>query len=157
MSNSSSNPSPELVINRTFRAPRELVWQAWADPKLMIKWMGPKHHPANHYENDFRPGGAWRSCLASPDGSEVLWLGGKYHELVEPERLVFTFAWDNHPDGSKNEMLVTLTLAEEGTNTRMTLRQTRFTSVEQRDDHGQGWSSSIDRLEELLVSSRAEP
>jgi uncharacterized protein YndB with AHSA1/START domain len=54
--------------------------------------MGPRHHPTRHYENDFRPGGVWRSCLASTDGSEILWLGGHYRELIEPERMVFTFA-----------------------------------------------------------------
>jgi uncharacterized protein YndB with AHSA1/START domain len=150
MNASSSNPSPELVITRTFRAPRELVWQAWTDPMQMIKWMGPKHHPASHYENDLRPGGSWRTRLAATDDREELWLSGIYRELVEPERLVFTFVWDNHPDGTKNEMLVSVTLTEDGPNTKMILHQTQFTSIEQRDDHGHGWSSSIDRLEELL-------
>jgi uncharacterized protein YndB with AHSA1/START domain len=143
--------NPELIITRTLRAPRELVWQAWADPKNMMRWMGPRRHPARHCENDFRPGGAWRSCLASPDGSEVLWLGGKYHELVEPERLVFTFAWDSDDGKPENEMLITITLSEDGPNTKMTLHQTGFRAVEQRDNHNEGWNSAFDRLEEFLA------
>ena len=149
-----SSTSPELVITRTLSAPRALVWKAWADPRQMVQWMGPRFHPASHYENDFRPGGTWRSCLASTADRHELWLGGVYHELVEPERMVFTFRWDGDDGRPTNEMLVTLTFAEDGANTKMTLRQTRFVSTEQRDDHNEGWCSCIDRLEEFVISSK---
>lgn len=155
MSPAPTYSGPELVITRTFRAPRELVWQAWSDPKQMIQWMGPRHHPARHYENDFRPGGTWRSCLKALDGSSDLWLGGVYRELAEPERMVFTFVWDGDDGRPKNEMLITLTLAEDGPGTRMTLHQTLFVSTEQRDDHNGGWDSSLDRLAEFLESKPA--
>lgn len=150
-----TSTSPELVITRTFRAPRKLVWQAWADPKQVVQWMGPRHHPANHYENDFRPKGAWRSRLVAADGSENLWVGGIYHELVEPERMVFTFAWDGDDGKPENEMLITLTFAEDGAGTRMTLHQTGFRAVEQRDGHNEGWNSCFDRFEEFLDSSKS--
>lgn len=155
MSTPTATASPVLVITRTFRAPRKLVWQAWADPKNMVKWMGPRRHPASHYENDFRPGGAWRSRLVAPDGSDTLWVGGNFHELVEPERMVFTFAWDGDDGKPENEMLITLTFAEDGADTKMTLHQTGFRAVEQRDGHNEGWTSCLDRLEEFLGSSRS--
>ena len=44
-----STTQPELTITRIFHAPRELVWKAWADPKQMIQWMGPRSHPAAAY------------------------------------------------------------------------------------------------------------
>jgi len=154
MSTSTTSASPELVITRTFRAPRKLVWQAWADPKNMIQWMGPRHHPASHYENDFRPGGAWRSRLAATDGSEDLWLGGNYRELIEPERMVFTFAWDGDDGKPENEMLITITLAEDVAGTKMTLHQTGFRAVEQRDGHNEGWTSCFDRLDDFLKRDR---
>jgi len=150
MSAPTTNPGPELVITRTFRAPRELVWEAWADPKQMARWMGPRSHPATHYENDFRTGGAWRSRLVATDGSGELWVGGSYHELIEPERMVFTFAWDGDDGKPENEMLIALSFAEEGAGTKMTLRQTGFRSVEQRDGHNGGWTSCFERLEEFL-------
>ena len=146
--------SPELVVTRTFRAPRELVWRAWADPKNMIKWMGPHHHPADHHEGDFRLGGAWRSRLVATEGSEILWVGGTYRELVEPERMVFTFAWDGDDGQPENEMLVTLTLAEDGNDTRLTLHQVQFNSVEQRDGHNEGWCSCLDRLGDFLAAGQ---
>ena len=150
-----SSMGPELVITRTLRAPRNLVWNAWADPKQMVKWMGPKQHPASHYENDLRPGGKWRSCLAAVDGSEELWVGGVYQELIEPERMVFTFAWDGDDGKPENEMLITITLAEEGPSTKLTLHQVRFNSVEQRDRHSEGWNGCLDRLEEFVAAHRS--
>jgi uncharacterized protein YndB with AHSA1/START domain len=152
-----TDTSPELVITRTLRAPRELVWKAWSDPKHLVQWMGPREHPASHVEGDFRPGGKWRSRLTSKDGSGNLWLGGVYREIVEPERVVYTFAWDGDDGKPENEMLITLTFAEEGANkTKMTLRQTLFRSDEQRDGHRGGWNSAFDRLEEFLASQSAK-
>lgn len=150
----STTSSPELVITRILRAPRKLVWQAWADPKQVVQWMGPPHHPADQYENDFRPGGAWRSHLSAKNAGEDLWLGGNYLELIEPERMVFTFAWDGDDGKPENEMLITLTFAEEGAGTKMTLHQTRFKSVEQRDGHNEGWTGCFNRLDEFLASGR---
>lgn len=86
-------PANELVIERVFNAPRELVFQAWTDLEHIPKWFGPKHHPATHVTADLRPGGRWRGCLRSPETGVILWLGGVYREIVPPERLVFTFAW----------------------------------------------------------------
>jgi uncharacterized protein YndB with AHSA1/START domain len=138
----------ELVITRTFGAPRDLVFAAWTDPHLVRKWWGPVNYPARYVEMDVRPGGRWRMCLRSTEGKPELWQGGVYREVVTPERLVFTFAWE---EGERNlETLVTVTFAEEGGKTRMTLRQVPFQSVEERDGHRRGWNSTFDRLDVLL-------
>jgi uncharacterized protein YndB with AHSA1/START domain len=136
----------ELVIIRTFDAPRELVFNAWTDPGLAKNWFGPRNHPATHMEMDVRPGGAWRGCLRSPETGKDLRLGGVFREVVKPERVVFTFAWEE--EGERGlETLVTLTFAEQNGKTRMTFRQVPFQSVEECDGHRGGWSSSFDRLE----------
>jgi uncharacterized protein YndB with AHSA1/START domain len=147
---SMTNSSPELVITRTFRAPRELVWKAWADPKQRVQWMGPPQHPARHLEGDFRAGAAWRCCMTATDGGD-LWHGGVYRELIEPERMVFTFAWDGDDGKPENEMLITITFAEDGAGTKMTFHQTGFRTDEQRDGHHEGWTGTFDRLEKFLA------
>jgi uncharacterized protein YndB with AHSA1/START domain len=140
----------ELVITRVFDAPRELVFKAWTDPALAMGWFGPRDHPATRLQMDVRPGGAWRGCLRSTESGKELRLGGMYREIVAPERVVFTFAWDE--EGERGlETLVTLTFAEEGGKTRMTFRQTPFQSIEERDGHRGGWTSSFDRLEEYVA------
>lgn len=144
-----------LTMTRVFDAPRELVWTAWTDPRHAIKWWGPRHHPATELSMDARPGGALRMKLTGVESGRELWHGGVFREVVRPERLVFTFAWDE--EGERGvETLVTITFAEEGGKTRMTFRHEPFQSAEERDGHTEGWGSAFDRLEEFLPQIRSE-
>jgi uncharacterized protein YndB with AHSA1/START domain len=85
---------PELVIMRVFNAPRDIVWKAWTDPKYAVHWWGPKDYPATQLEMDVRPGGVWRGQLRSVEDGRILSHRGVFREVSAPERLVFTFAWD---------------------------------------------------------------
>lgn len=138
-----------LVIARVFDAPRDLVFQAFADPARAIKWGGPRDYPMVSMESDWRPGGKWRACLKSTADGSLLWQGGINREITPPERLSFTFAWD-HAGELGPETLVTITFAEQGSKTLMTFRQEIFDSVGNRDGHRSGWTSAFDRLEEYL-------
>jgi uncharacterized protein YndB with AHSA1/START domain len=141
--------APELCISRVIDAPRELVFKAWTDPDHARNWWGPRNWPAAHLEMDVREGGAWRNCLRSTETGKELWQKGVVREVVAPERLVFTFSWEE--EGERGlETLVTVTFADEGGRTRLTFRQTPFQSLEERDGHRSGWNSSFDRLEESL-------
>jgi uncharacterized protein YndB with AHSA1/START domain len=150
--NSADKSSAErsLVIKRTFDAPRELVWKAWTDVKHAKQWWGSKGFTAPLVELDNREGGLWRARMRSPDGKDY-WQHGVTREIVPPERLSFTFIWDEHPD---QEMLVTVTLVERGGKTEMTLRQEGFKSVEERDGHAGGWNESFDRLGAYLKKAK---
>ena len=143
----------ELVITRVFDAPRRLVWKAWTDPAMLVRWMGPRDYPAVAYENDLRPGGRWRGALRTPEGGR-LGQGGVYREVVDNERLVFTFVWDPPHGDSGHEMLVSVSFADEGSKTRMVFRQTALPSEAERRGHQGGWTSSFDRLDELLPTLR---
>lgn len=145
-----------LLITRVFDAPRELVFRAWTDPAHARHWWGPVNYPAAYMEMDVRIGGAWRICLrgAEPNGRE-LWQGGVFREILAPERLVFTFAWEE--EGERGlETLVTVLFAEENGRTRMTFRQEPFQSVEERDGHRWGWNSAYDRLEAHLEQAQGD-
>lgn len=135
-----------LLIKRVLKAPRELVYQAWTNPEQLKRWWGPKEFPAVMLDMDIRPGGVWRGRLRSTrDGSELSHRG-VFREVVPPERLVFTFAWDE--EGERGlETLVTVTFADQGGKTLMTLRQEPFQSVEERDSHRGGWNSAFNRLD----------
>jgi len=142
----------ELVITRTFDAPRALAFKAWSAPEHMVRWLGPKDYTAPHCTMDFRVGGAYRACIRSPEGKEY-WMRGIYREIAAPERLVFTFAWEEEGERGR-ENLVTITFAEQGGKTRMTFRQAFFESVSERDSHNQGWTSCFDRLAQFLAGER---
>jgi uncharacterized protein YndB with AHSA1/START domain len=148
-SRNESSAERELVITRVFNAPRELVFRMWTDPKHMARWWGPRDYPAVSVDLDVRPGGRWRHCLRSTETGADLWHHGEFHEVVPPERLVFSFAWEE--DGERGiENLVTITFADQNGKTLMTFRQAPFQSDGERDGHGGGWSSAFDRLDEEL-------
>ena len=151
-----------MVVDRVFDAPRELVWQMWTDPALAAEWMAPRGFVNTHFEQDARPGGKWRACMHS-DGFDAgdgkllernLWKSGTFHEVVAPERIVYSFAWDNPADvgfpGAPHDTLITVEFREQGSKTAMHFRQEFFPSARERDAHGGGWNSLFERLNEFL-------
>jgi uncharacterized protein YndB with AHSA1/START domain len=102
--------------------------------------------PSRDACGDGRSGGRRRHRLTSTETGGELWHGGFFREVAPPERLVFTFAWEE--EGERGlETLVTVTFLEEGGRTRMTFRQVPFQSVEER--------RASRRLDEHLRSPRA--
>lgn len=141
----------DLTITRVFDAPRALVFRMWTDPDHAVNWMGPRDYPAVSYEQDVRVGGKWRGCLQSTDDpADMLWQGGTFLEIVPPEKLAFTFAWDGEP-----ETVVTVFLTEmDDGRTRMVFHQTPFETPGNRDGHRGGWDSCFDRLADSLDAER---
>ena len=83
----------EIVICRTFAAPRELLWQAWTDPKHVGRWWGPAGFTTTTHALDFRPGGSWRYTMHGPDGRDYT-NRIDYIEIEEPSRLVYQLGGD---------------------------------------------------------------
>ena len=140
-----------LVITRLLDAPRTRVFAAWVDPDQAMHWWGPKGFVSVSCTMDVRVGGGWRRVMRGPDGVERR-ARGVYREIVAPERLVFTYAWEHNPDQTDHETVVTVTFAERGNKTELTLRQTLFETVAARDDHRGGWSGCLDRFADYLAS-----
>ena len=143
----------ELVITRIFDAPRHLVFRAWTEPDRAARWWGPQGFVTTYCNMDVRPGGAFRVCMRSPEGAEH-WKQGVYREVVEPERLVFTFAWEDAEGKPGHQTLVTVTFAEHGDKTELTLHQAVFETVARRDEHRRGWISTLERCAEYLAKTQ---
>ena len=154
----------DLLITRTFDAPRELVWKAWTDPERVKRWWGPKGFTAPFCKIDLRVGGVSLYCMRSPDGKDY-WSTGVYREIVKPERIVCT---DSFADERGNvvpathygmsadfplEMLVTVAFEEDEGKTKLTLIHVGTPAGADRDGAKQGWSESFDKLAEYLALS----
>lgn len=149
-----AEPAPDervLVVTRLLDAPRRLVFKVWTDPLHLARWWGPEGFTLLTCEADVRPGGTWLRRMRAPSGSLHV-KRGVYREIVPPERLVFTYA-DEEADGLGHETVVTISLAEEGHRTRLTLRQELFLTVEARDSHLGGWSTALQRLADYLPTA----
>lgn len=152
----------ELVIERVFDAPRELVWKAWTEPERAMQWWGPRGYTTPVARMDFRVGGKFLNCMRGPDGVDI-WSTGVYKEIVEPERLVMTDSFADKdgnvvngtvygmPEGVPDEMLVTVTFEDVGGKTRMTLRHSGLPAGFHLDGANQGWNEMFDKLDELLA------
>jgi len=142
----------EIIMTRTFNAPRKLVFEAWTNPKHLVVWMlGCEGTTMPVCEIDLRVGGAWHFVWRHSNGSEMS-MSGVYKEVVPPQRLVSTEVWA----GLGPETLNTLVLTEE--NGRTTITNTKlFPSKEARDGAlkmgmQEGVSASFDRLAAHLAS-----
>jgi len=142
----------ELVVTRTFDAPRSLVFQAWTTPKYLQRWMlGPEGWSMPICEIDLRPGGAWHFVWRKTDGMEME-MRGVYKEVKPPERMVSTESWG----GPWPETVNTLVLTETDGITTMTLT-ILYVSKEARDEAlktgmTKGMELSFQRLEKVLAS-----
>lgn len=136
---------PALTLTRIFDAPRALVFRAWTDPALAARWWAPRGFTLLSCEMLVRPGGAWRRCMRSQDGS-VICKRGVYREIAPPERLVFTYADEDEAGTPGHETLVTVTFAESGGKTVLTLQQTGFETAMLRDSHEAGWAGALEHL-----------
>ena len=117
----------ELVMERIFDAPRELVWKVMNDPERITNWWGPRGYTTTVEEMDLRPGGRWRWINHTTAGENAPFKG-EYLEVVPPERIVRTEIFDV-PGFDDKAAIDTLVLEDLGGRTKLTAR-TRFPSVE---------------------------
>ena len=150
-----STTDREIIITRRFAAPRELVFKVWTEPQHLAKWWGPKALTILSSELDVRPGGAWRRCLRSPDGT-VHWKRGVYSEIVPPQSLVFTYEDEDGDGNASHQTLVTVTFVDIGGKTELTLHQAVFETQAAHKSHQLGWAGSLEGLAEYLAQSRQQ-
>jgi uncharacterized protein YndB with AHSA1/START domain len=145
----------ELVLTRDLAAPRAQVFAAWTDERLASRWWAPRNFTPLSCEMDVRPGGAWRRRMRAPDGT-IVTKWGVYREVTAPERLVFTYLTEQ-AGVVDPETLVTVTFADLGTRTRLTLRHTMFESDTACLNHQGGWISALERLATFIATDEAAP
>ena len=121
---------PRTIVGvREFDAPRELVFEAWTDPKHLAQWWGPDGFTTTTSAFDMRPGGVWRFVMHGPDGRDYE-NRITFDEVVRPERLVY-----HHGGGDDVEPVqfrTTVTFEDIGGRTRLTMRGV-FPSAAERD------------------------
>lgn len=158
----SSAPSDNvLIIQRTFDAPSDLVFQAWTDEAHLLRWYAPTGCRIEFRALDVREGGGFHSCIHTPDGYQC-WCKGEYREVKAPERLVYTMAIADaagrllSPEEAgmdpawPRETVVTVTLEEQDGKTLLTLHQTVSETLAKKTGAHPSWLIMLDRLADDL-------
>lgn len=140
----------EVIASRVFDAPIDRVYNAYTDPEIIPKWLGPRRLTMSHIAMDIRPGGMWQFVHQDTDGTEY-GFHGVVHDVVPRERIVQTFEYDGMPG---HVSLDTATFEDLGGKTKVTV-QSIFQSVGDRDGMVKsgmqdGMSEGWDRLAEIV-------
>ena len=144
------NTDLDLVLTRDIDVPRELVWEAWTNPRHLEKWWTPAPWTTEVLEFEPRPGGSFRTMMRGPEGEEHD-NRGAFLEVVENERIVFTDAvGPGYRPAKQPFMTAVITLEDHAGGTRYTARVLHKDEAD-RDKHEkmgffEGWGTCIEQL-----------
>lgn len=138
-----------LEIEAMLAAPPEQVFRCLTVPELLAGWWGPHGFTTPEIDLDLRVGGHYRLTMQPLVGA-AFHLAGEFLEVEPPERLAYTFRWEE-PVPDDRETVVVLGLQVAGDTTRLSLRQDGFATEERVDLHRSGWTDSLEKLRELLA------
>jgi uncharacterized protein YndB with AHSA1/START domain len=168
---SAAAEAPELHITRDFDAPIDLVWRAWTDPEALAEWWGPAGSQIDVAQMDLRPGGAFLYSMKT-GGAPAMWGKFIFREVAPPDRLVFVNTFSDASGGmTRNpwigtwplEILNTLTLAEVGGKTRLTIHGGPINATAEelaafaagRDGMQKGFAGTFNQLDKYLAQTPA--
>jgi uncharacterized protein YndB with AHSA1/START domain len=143
----SATDSTTLRLERTFDAPAEDVFDAWTNPEVLRRWWAA--NPAWRTpvaEVDLRVGGAYRLSMEDPDAGTFYTLVGEYREITRPERLVYSWCWEEDDGHTGHVSTVTVEFVEQGERTTVVLEHSGLESSESRDRHVHGWTACLELL-----------
>lgn len=158
---------PEFAITRLFEAPREIVFEAWTDPRYVALWWGPHGFTTPFCEMEARERGHFRLCARSSQGEET-WHQGIYHEVKAPERVVSTMSFANEQGDfvspttygygvdfpSQIQDVVTFT-CHEGDRTKLTLRRNYSDALAKFYKEDERWDQALERLSHVVRAMAA--
>jgi uncharacterized protein YndB with AHSA1/START domain len=152
-----NNGAQDVVIERSFNAPVDLIWQLWTDPEHFKAWYGPDGATIPVAKMDVRVGGTRLVGMEvqTPDGPMQMWFAGEYREVVENERLVYTeFMSDENgnalppsamgmPEGHPMTTEVRVELADVGGRTKLVMTHS---GIPAGSPGAAGWTMALDKL-----------
>jgi uncharacterized protein YndB with AHSA1/START domain len=150
MATPQSQPENSLQLTRTFAAPRDRVFRAWTDAREFAQWF----HPTADYKTvitrlDLRVGGKYSLEMHHKEGN-IHRLTGTYEEIKPPEKLVFTWCWQQE-EVAPGESLVTVTFKDLGGSTEVNLTHRNLLTAESREKHNHGWIGCLGQLDGYLA------
>lgn len=138
----------ELVLERKLNAPIDRVFAFVTQPENLTKWWGPEGMTVPEGDLNLSRLGAWDSVMMSPEGGRFK-VSGVVTSISAPKSVVFTWAWHDENDVRGNDSTVSLDLKADGDATLFRLTHTGLADDESAQNHTQGWTSSLHKLEAL--------
>jgi uncharacterized protein YndB with AHSA1/START domain len=142
---------PTLTLERTYPAPAERVFNAFTSEEVMKRWW----HAGHDWETpeatvDLRVGGEVRVVMRNPHKDETYGGGGRYTAVDAPERLAFTWLWDDDVGREQVEQMIEIEFSESDGETTVRFTHRDLWDEEAAADHEDGWTKCFDNLEREL-------
>jgi len=138
-----------LHLEKFLGVPQDRVFAAFIDAEQLRRWWGPAGFAVPRLQFDAVEGMDYRIAMQPPDG-DVFHIRGTFRAVEAPRRLVYTFSYEE-PDPDDQETLVTLTFDPNHAGTRVVLDQEPFKTAARRELHRDGWTDTLERLEQSLT------
>ncbi len=152
MDGQTDTQSRVLTMTRSFDAPVPLLFKVWTQPEHMARWWGCAGSTVESAVADLRVGGTYRVVMRLEDGA-MHRVTGVYREIDAPNRLSFTWAWEDDDGDLGHETVVTVSFEAAGAKTLMHFRQAIFETAEMCMLHNQGWTASFERLDDYAPAT----
>jgi uncharacterized protein YndB with AHSA1/START domain len=137
-------------LTRELPAPPARVYRALAEPTELAQWWGPAGFTSPGMDFDPKVGQSYRITMQPPDG-DPFHLSGEFIEVDAPNRLAYTFLWDP-PDPDDRETVARISLEDKDGSTELALHQSGFLTEDRVALHRDGWTDSLERLDQLLAA-----
>lgn len=137
-----------LTMKRSFKHPKQDVYEAWTNKEALIAWFAPTNEFTTIiHEQDLNVGGKYKLEMLAPDGESHM-IHGEYVALNPFEQLAFTWEWEG--DEVEVNSLVTIDLMEKDGVTEMVLVHDKLESQHMVDIHSEGWTGCLAQLDEFF-------
>ena len=147
MNGSSAEP---LIVRRTYAHDRLRVFGAFSTAGALQQWFSPAPDIGNEVVAwDLRVGGSYRITFTLPDGAKTT-VRGEFHQIEKPDRLSFTWCWEEPDPHAGIDTLVTIDFFSNNGATDVVISHERLSDREMKDRHSDGWAGALKRLESWL-------
>lgn len=139
---------PALVIRRAYNVSPKRLYEVWTEPELAKQFLCPQEMTVPEAALDVRVGGKYRIVMRQPSGEDHVAFG--VYRVVEPGRkLVMTWSWEEDDPSQQHETLLTLEFLPHAKGSELVLTHERLRNLESRDSHEHGWTSMLEKLDNL--------
>jgi uncharacterized protein YndB with AHSA1/START domain len=144
----STTETASLRLERTFDAPPEAVFDAWTNPEVLKRWWRASAAMRTSLaEIDLRVGGAYRLSMEDPQAGTVHTVSGEYSEVIRPQRLVYSWCWEQGGAETGHVSTVSVEFLGDGERTTVVLEHSGLESAQSVEQHRLGWEGCIENLQ----------